>query len=129
DVQGEVHCEFCNISFDASLDRQVEVRFSVADSLRHVEDRRFCSGGPMNTPHVIAQVELAPGEARLIETPLVAGSYRLRSLQSKSTGVVEVQDEAASTDEVALTASSEAIAPPATVAPPGPVRIRVISHA
>ena len=128
-VQGEVHCDFCNISYDASLDRQVEVRFSVAQGLRQVADRRFCSGGPMNTPHVLAQVELQPGQSRLIETPLEVGTYRLRSLQSKSTAVVDVQAEAVAADEVTLRVAVDAIAPPASVALPGTVRLRVTNEA
>jgi adenylate cyclase len=128
DVGGEVHCDFCNISYDASLDKQVEVRFSVAQSFREVADRRFCSGGPMNTPHVLAQVQLQPGQSRLVETPLAVGTYRLRSLQSRSTAVVDVQPESAAEPEVALTVTPEAITPPASVAPPGPIRVRVVNE-
>jgi adenylate cyclase len=127
-LTGEIHCDFCNVSFDASLDRQVEVRFSVAETLRHVEERRFCAGGPQNTPHVFAQAELAPGESRTIEAPLDLGVFRLRSLQSKTTSVVEVQADAAAVDEIALTVTPDAIRPPANVAAPGPLRVQVVNR-
>jgi adenylate cyclase len=123
-VKGEVHCDFCNISFDAAIDQQVEVRFSVAERLRRVEDRRFCSGGPMNTPHVIAQAELQPGEARPIEAHLPVGVVRVRSLQSRSTAIVDVQ-AGGQAGEVGLTVRPEAIVPPASAAAPGAVRLRV----
>ena len=125
---GELHCDFCNISFDASLDRQVEVRFSVAESLRHVDERRFCAGGPMNIPHVLAQAELAPGETRVLEASLALGVFRLRSLQSKTTAVVEVQDGAPAVDEIALTLAPDAIRPPASLAAPGPLRLQVVNR-
>jgi adenylate cyclase len=125
---GEIHCDFCNVSFDASLDRQVEVRFSVAESLRRVEERRFCAGGPQNIPHVFAQAELAPGESRTIEAPLDLGVFRLRSLQSKTTSVVEVQDDAVAVDEIALTVTPDAIRPPAHAAAPGPLRILIVNR-
>ncbi|HEY3107358.1 MAG TPA: DUF5939 domain-containing protein, partial [Chloroflexota bacterium] len=126
-IQGQVHCDFCNISFDASLDQQVEVRFSVAESLRRIEDRRFCSGGPMNTPHVIAQAELRPGEERRLAAPLGVGPVRLRSLQSRRTAIVDVQ-EGGDAGELALTLTADAIAPPASAAAPGAVRLRVANR-
>ena len=61
DLDTQAHCEACNITFDAQFDRLVEVRFSVAPTLRRVERREFCIGGPMNTPHVVAQASLPPG--------------------------------------------------------------------
>ncbi|HEV8636758.1 MAG TPA: DUF5939 domain-containing protein [Chloroflexota bacterium] len=136
DLQDRVHCDFCNISFDAAIDRQVEVRFSVAESVRHVEDRRFCSGGPMNTPHVVAQATLAPGARRALEARLAPGAYRLRSLQSKAAAVIDVREDAApgSTDRAAGSAADGALAvtvTPAAILPPlsagaaGRVRVEV----
>jgi class 3 adenylate cyclase len=127
EVRGEVHCDYCNINFDASLDQQVEVRFSVAESLRHIEERRFCSGGPMNTPHVLAQAELQPEEARTIEVGVEVGVVRLRSLQSRTTAIVDVQADARQA-EAALTLGADAIAPPAHVVAPGTIQLRVINR-
>ncbi|HEY3082922.1 MAG TPA: DUF5939 domain-containing protein [Chloroflexota bacterium] len=122
-----VHCDFCNISFDATIDRQVEVRFSVAENLRHVEDRRFCSGGPMNAPHVVAQATLAPGERRALEARLGPGAFRLRSPQSRSTAVIELRQEPAPTTDgvVALTVTPAAILPPLTAGSAGRVRLEI----
>lgn len=126
-VAGEVHCDFCNITFDASLEQQVEVRFSVADGLRRIEERRFCSGGPMNTPHVLAQAELAPDETRAIELGLDVGVVRVRSLQSRTTAIVDVQADARPV-EPAVTLAVDAIAPPAHVVAPGTIRLRVLNR-
>src|SRR5579884_1694324 len=129
-VRGEAHCDLCNITYDASIDRQVEVRFSVAESVRHVEDRRFCTGGPMNIPHVLAQDEIPPGGTGVFDLPLRPGTFRVRSLQSRRTAIIEVQADAPpGRTEVALTLSADAITPPAVAAAPGSVGVSVANQA
>jgi len=94
ELEAQAHCQTCNISFDAEFDRLVEVRFSVAPAIRAVQDREFCIGGPMNTPHVVAQIPLGPGEVREIACQLKAGSYRARSPHAAVGPVFEVADAA-----------------------------------
>src|SRR3712207_2247258 len=75
-----VHCETCNIDFSANFDRSVELTFRANPSIRRVEERSFCVGGPLVTPHVVAQQLLAAGDRRELALPLEAGRYRLRTL-------------------------------------------------
>ncbi len=91
EVQGEAHCDVCNMVFDASFDHLVEVRFTVAPSVRDVMVAEYCVGGPQNTPHVVAQAELQPGESTLWTLPADATTLRLRSPQSATAGVVDVR--------------------------------------
>jgi adenylate cyclase len=136
-VQGEAHCDSCNITFDAAFDRQVEVRFTVASSIREIADRRFCSGGPMNLPHVVAQAELAPGESRTISLVLEPGAHRVRSQQSATTAVIEVAGPvevagapAAGTPEpLRIAISPDALRPPLLGARAGPVRLELCCEA
>jgi class 3 adenylate cyclase len=138
DIKEQAHCETCNITFDAMVDRQVEVRFTVNERIRHVEDRRFCAGGPQNVPHVMAQAELAPGETRTIHVELPAAAYRLRSLQCATNAVVET---ASPNGAVATTPTAgpdgepvdfrltpDAILPPLVGAPAGGVTMRVTNE-
>jgi class 3 adenylate cyclase len=140
DLQAGAHCDYCNILFDAALDRQVEVRFSVASTIRQVEGQRFCSGGPMNAPHVVAQAALAPGEMRLLGVVVTRGAYRLRSPHSASTAILDVgaSDElttgppsasasasGAGQPELAVTLSSRSVEPPQLAAPAGAVRLHM----
>jgi adenylate cyclase len=76
------HCEACNIRFDTAFDQSVEVCFAVAPRLRKVQAQTFCIGGPGNTPHVVAQWYLLPGESRKTEVDLPPGRYSLTSLQA-----------------------------------------------
>jgi class 3 adenylate cyclase len=80
EMKQQVHCETCNIDFAANFDRSVELTFRASPTLRRVEDRSFCVGGPQMTPHVAAQQLLAAGDRRSVALPLEAGRYRLRTL-------------------------------------------------
>ncbi|MCA1596971.1 MAG: DUF5939 domain-containing protein [Chloroflexi bacterium] len=62
DVKTRVHCEDCQVTFDASFDRAVEVTFRPNARYRPLEAAVYCSGGPRNTPHILAQKVLSPGE-------------------------------------------------------------------
>ena len=59
-----VHCDACNIDFDASLERSVELTFRPNPSVREIEVHDYCVGGPQVTPHIVAQQLIAPGEGR-----------------------------------------------------------------
>jgi class 3 adenylate cyclase len=80
EMKQRVHCEVCNIDFAANFDRSVELTFRTNSTLRRVEERAFCVGGPQLTPHIVAQQLLAPGDERSVTLPLEAGRYRLRTL-------------------------------------------------
>ncbi len=109
EMTGQAHCESCSITFDATFDRLVEVRFRPATAIRAASEGVFCIGGPQNTPHVIAQAELQGGEARKWELDLPVGQYRLRSPQAGAT-LIEVGGDSASSDSPAWVTSGFATA-------------------
>jgi len=74
------HCPSCNIDYDRDFEKNVELSFAPAPSVRPLGVGGFCLSGPMATPHVAVQLLLAPGEKRSIALDLPAGSYRLRTL-------------------------------------------------
>jgi len=75
-----VHCETCGIDFATELDRSVEITFAPSASVRAVDRREFCVGGPQLSPHVVAQQLLGPAEERRLTLPLRPGAYRVRAL-------------------------------------------------
>jgi class 3 adenylate cyclase len=77
----EAHCPSCNIAYDADFARNVELSFGPSPTVRELVAGEFCLNGPYATPHVVVQQVLQPGEGRLIEADLVAGAYRLRTLE------------------------------------------------
>src|SRR5688572_23130488 len=89
-LRAAAHCPACNIVFDASFDQLVEVRFSPSPAVRPVELREFCIGGPMNTPHVVAQVPLASGERQEVRCQVGSGLYRVRAVGLSATAGLEV---------------------------------------
>jgi class 3 adenylate cyclase len=80
EMKQRAHCETCNIDFAANFDRSVELTFRANPTIRPVEERSFCVGGPQMTPHIVAQQLLAAGDRRSVALPLEAGRYRLRTL-------------------------------------------------
>lgn len=75
------HCEACNLDFELDFANSVEMIFQVHPNLRKVERKTYCIGGPAHSPHVMAQIRLAPGETVSLELALSEGTYRLRGPQ------------------------------------------------
>lgn len=75
------HCDVCDIAYDRDFSKNVELSFTPAANLRAITSGEFCLFGPMSTPHIWAQITLAPGEERSLDLTLPPGAYRLRSLE------------------------------------------------
>jgi class 3 adenylate cyclase len=79
DVNADQHCDTCRIDFNVNFDRSVEVVFRPNASIRRVEARDFCVGGPQVTPHVVVQQLIASGEQRTVTPLLEEGRHRIRT--------------------------------------------------
>lgn len=99
-IRPEVYCESCNVDFVVSFDNSTELTFRPNPSIRHVEGRQFCIGGPQITPHVVAQQLIAPGETRQLQLPLETGRYRLRSLELPGGQFIQVIAEGGAAEAV-----------------------------
>ena len=71
------HCQLCDISYGIELDRAVEATFRPHPSVRAIQDKMFCIGGPWRTPHVLVQVNVDARSERTLEAPAEAGRYRI----------------------------------------------------
>ena len=78
DVHSNQHCESCNIDFTVNFDRSVELTFRPNAAVRRVEARAFCVGGPLVTPHVVAQQIIPPRSRRTVTPALEEGRHRVR---------------------------------------------------
>ena len=104
------HCPSCNIDYDRDFERNVELTFAPAPSVRPLATGGFCLSGPMATPHVAVQVLLAPGETRLVEVDLAPGAYRLRPLHPGTT--VEIDHAGGGFPGLRLDATGVSALPP-----------------
>lgn len=77
ELPSSAHCQLCDISFELELDRAIEATFLPAPALRKPELGPFCIGGPLRTPHVIAQAILPPGASLTLNAPEKPGRYRI----------------------------------------------------
>src|SRR5438105_1879046 len=80
ELESAVHCDTCGIDVSADLERSVELIFTASPSLRDLDRREFCVGGPQVSPHVVAQQLLGPGEERSLTVRLEPGTYQVRAL-------------------------------------------------
>jgi len=105
ELSRKVHCEGCNIEFDANFEQSVELTFHPNASIRRVNVETFCVGGPQVTPHIVAQQLLAPNSQRSIGIRLEHGRYRLRTANVSGWQHLRVSD--AGNCDVALRATIE----------------------
>jgi class 3 adenylate cyclase len=77
-IKHQHECNSCNVQFQVELERAVEARFTPAKAIRTITAARWCMGGPMNTPHVMVQQVLEPGESRTVVVSFPAGRYAIR---------------------------------------------------
>jgi class 3 adenylate cyclase len=93
ELDAGVHCDTCKTDFRAELDRSVEITFTPSPSVRAVDRREFCVGGPQLSPHVVAQQLLGPAEERRLTLPLRPATYRVRALGDTGGEVFEASGE------------------------------------
>jgi serine/threonine protein kinase/class 3 adenylate cyclase len=80
-IGDHAHCEACHLDFQLDFANSVEMIFRAHPEIRDVDLGIYCISGPAHSPHVYAQVRVAPGERIEMELDLAAGSYRLRGPQ------------------------------------------------
>jgi class 3 adenylate cyclase len=80
-VSEHEHCPACDLDFKPDFGEAVEMIFRVHPEIRPSDLGTYCIGGPAHSPHVAAQVRVAPGESTELELALPEGAYRLRGPQ------------------------------------------------
>ena len=83
-LRKQAHCPACNIQYDANFTERVEITFRPNPLIRRVEVLRYCSGGPMNSPHTVVQQNIGPGESRTLQLRLNPWEYHVRSVRLSS---------------------------------------------
>jgi class 3 adenylate cyclase len=79
EVSANNHCASCNIDYEVDFATSVEATFQLNPRIKAVMRADYCIGGPQNTPHILAQQVLAPGETRTLRLDLAAHRYRWRA--------------------------------------------------
>lgn len=84
DVASHGRCQICDIEFRNDLVHNVELTFQTDSSIRKVQNRTYCIGGPWHLPHVVAQGRIAARETYQMDLTLTEGEYRIGSPQLSS---------------------------------------------
>jgi class 3 adenylate cyclase len=102
-------CEACRVDYPLDFAQSVELVFRSHPQVREADTNTYCAAGPAHSPHVVAQVRLAPGERLALDLNLDEGVYRLRGPQLGWTADFRVEPGAASRRlDVDLAAGPEA---------------------
>ena len=128
-LRAQAHCSSCNIQFDANFDRSVEVTFRPSQQVRQVPEESYCVGGPANTPHIVAQRSLAPGEYAEIPLELDEGAYRLRGPQIVASALLDVGPAYPSMQTLPFSLSQREITPQRAEVSPGSVQLDIQNSA
>jgi serine/threonine protein kinase/class 3 adenylate cyclase len=80
-IAEHAHCQACHLDFQLDLANSIELIFRVHPEIREADLATYCIGGPAHSPHVLAQIRIAPHERIELDLELPAGSYRLRGPQ------------------------------------------------
>lgn len=75
-----VHCEACNIEYDANFPENLAVHFRPSPQIRSFEVPVDCIGSPGERRHIVAQERLGPGQECDLVTDFKAGMHRVRTL-------------------------------------------------
>ncbi len=108
-LKGESHCEFCDISYDADFDRNVEVSFSPHGSVRKIEPVMYCRGNPGQTPHIHTQLTILPGQKEVILGGLPAGLYNFRRGERTKIAGISVEKGRHVSNRLALSHAPEGL--------------------
>jgi len=99
EVPPQFHCDTCGIVYTTDVERHLELRFSIDPAVRAAQDAIYCIGGPLRTPHVVAQQHLRPHEDRRVELALteplelrsIGGTQQLRLVAGPRSRVDDVR--------------------------------------
>ena len=80
-LSSQGHCEACQVDYQLDFAGSVELIFQAHPQIREADTKTYCAAGPAHSPHVVAQVRVAPGEHFELDLDLSLGSYRLRGPQ------------------------------------------------
>lgn len=93
-IRDHANCTACNADFEVDFANSLEMVFRIHPQIRKADTGKYCISGPAHSPHVAAQVRLAPGERFELNLLLSEGDYRLRSPQLPSTAGFRIDSNA-----------------------------------
>ena len=69
-IAEHAHCEACHLDFELDFANSIELIFRVHPEIREADLGTYCVGGPAHSPHVLAQMRVAPAERIELELEL-----------------------------------------------------------
>jgi adenylate cyclase len=101
-VAHQAYCPSCAAGYQIGFDQNLELTFFPDTALRPLEEDHFCAGSPANTPHLAAQINLWPMQAREVSLSLLPGEYALHSLSLQGELLLRISEQGPSSFELNL---------------------------
>ncbi len=127
-IAEHAHCEACHLNFQLDFASSIELIFRVHPEVREADLGTYCVGGPAHSPHVLAQIRVAPNERIELELELPAGSYRLRGPQLPWSVDFRIQNSATIRRWDIDLGSAPAPVGPGSIAPGGQILVLFNPH-
>lgn len=77
-IKAHTNCEACDVDFQSNLAGAIEMVFQAHPEIRKINSQKYCIGGPVHSPHVVAQVRVDAGERLEVPLDLDSGNYLVR---------------------------------------------------
>jgi class 3 adenylate cyclase len=127
ELDEDSYCPACNMPISANVDEAIEARYYPARGVRKLNVGTYCVGGPLDTPHRLAQTTVTQGQAAGWQLALAPGPYTVRSPQSRGNVRIDA-DPATDCAELEIAITSTMMLPDAAVLRPGPVTVRLVNE-
>ncbi len=102
EINAHTRCEACDVDFQSNISDAIEMVFRAHPEIRDVDTASYCIGGPSHSPHVVAQVRMAPHERLELELALAPGDYVLRGPRLTRQQTLRVRSENAPSEHEVL---------------------------
>lgn len=95
EIDQHTECQACDAAFQSDVAAAIELVFQAHPEVCEVDQSSYCIGGPEHSPHVVAQLRIAPQERLQVPLTLAVGHYLLRDNRVGSGQTLQVQSDGA----------------------------------
>tara|TARA_R110002096_G_scaffold329006_6_gene523091 strand:+ start:57925 stop:59772 length:1848 start_codon:yes stop_codon:yes gene_type:complete len=93
DTHDNLHCEECNISYNIDFNKNIHLVFTPNPLIRKLSAKKYCFGGPQNTPYRATQHFLKIGEKQYLNVRLEEGTYIFKTYQHDGVLKLHVRED------------------------------------
>jgi len=98
-----LYCEECDLEYSMDFNKNMHLVFRPHPLIRKVSGKRYCLGGPGNTPHRVLQHLLIVGDERYPQVKLDEGTYLFKTYNHEGFLKLHVRENGADNVNIYIT--------------------------